>query len=292
MRSRRGGGPGSAERAGGKLRGLSMAAIFDGASAASSLLNPWGLSLSLWVGAFVCFRLVLLVGIEGTVSLLGQLLPKLPTRTGDKAPYQHPLGRLDFTYLAINSCIEFTFTNQLIRLLWFSPIISRAPATLGVLNSAVALWLLLIVDDMLYAPAHRLMHWPPLYKHVHKHHHRNTFPARGYIDGANEHPLEQLIALSLHWIALYIVAYTTGLHVAAVAAHLLLKAAGACFNHTGYDLRLNFLGIDYSVRAHEMHHRHPQKNFAQYVMFWDRLMGTYEPYSGGSKGADAHAKLT
>ena len=116
------------------------------------------------------------------------------------------------------------------------------------------------------------MHWPPLYKHVHKHHHRNTFPARGYIDGANEHPLEQLIALSLHWIALYIVAYTTGLHVAAVAAHLLLKAAGACFNHTGYDLRLNFLGIDYSVRAHEMHHRHPQKNFAQYVMFWDRLM--------------------
>ena len=113
-----------------------MAAIFAVANAASSLLNPWGLSLSLWVGAFVCFRLVLLVGIEGTVSLLGQLLPKLPTRTGDKAPYQHPLGRLDFTYLAINSCIEFTFTNQLIRLLWFSPIISRAPATLGVLNSA------------------------------------------------------------------------------------------------------------------------------------------------------------
>ena len=66
--------------------------------------------------------------------------------------------------------------------------------------------------------------------------------------------------------------------MAAVGAHFGFKALGACFNHTGYDLRFSFLGIDYSVRAHEMHHRKPQSNYAQYVMFWDRLMGTYVEY--------------
>ena len=30
-----------------------------------------------------------------------------------------------------------------------------------------------------------------------------------------------------------------------------------------------------------MHHRKPNTNFAQYVMFWDRLMGTFRPYDAG-----------
>merc|ERR1712146_258011 len=134
---------------------------------------------------------------------------------------------------------------------------------------------------MLYAPLHRLMHHHRVYKWVHKHHHRNTFPARGYIDAANEHPVEQIAALTLHWIAVHVVASTSGLHVVAVGAHFGFKALGACFNHTGFDLRFNFLGIDYSVRSHETHHRKPNTNYAQYVMFWDRLMGTYRPYESG-----------
>ena len=149
------------------------------------------------------------------------------------------------------------------------------------------MWLLLVVDDMLYAPLHRFMHHHRVYRWVHKHHHRNTFPARGYIDAANEHPVEQIVALTLHWIAVHIVARSSGLHVAAVGAHFGFKALGACFNHTGYDLQLRFLGIDYSVRAHETHHRKPNTNFAQYVMFWDRLMGTYRTYESGQPKAAA-----
>merc|ERR1712087_178035 len=38
------------------------------------------------------------------------------------------------------------------------------------------------------------------------------------------------------------------------------------------------------ARAHETHHRKPQTNFAQYVMFWDRLMGTYREYDSGRTG--------
>ncbi len=203
----------------------------------------------------------------------------------------------------------------------------RDLGSVGWLNTLPALWLLLVVDDMLYAPTHRFMHWKPVYAWVHKHHHRNTYPDRGYFDWANEHPLEQIIALSLHWIAIHLVAATSGVHAGTIIAHLGLKAAGACFNHTGHDLQFSFLGartptsprarprapvsprlslgaaarrltsladdcpliragIDYSVRAHELHHRKPNTNFAQYVMFWDRLMGTYHPYVGNRRDSD------
>jgi len=220
------------------------------------------------------------------VGFFGQFLPKLPTRTGPKPPYQHQLGFRDYAYLVINSFIEFVFVNYLLRLLWYSSQVKRDLGSVGWLNTLPALWLLLVVDDMLYAPTHRFMHWKPVYAWVHKHHHRNTYPDRGYFDGANEHPLEQIIALSLHWIAIHLVAATSGVHAGTIIAHLGLKAAGACFNHTGHDLQFSFLGIDYSVRAHELHHRKPNTNFAQYVMFWDRLMGTYHPYYGNRRDSD------
>ena len=54
------------------------------------------------------------------------MLPKLPTRTGPKPPYVHPLGRLDVLYLLINSFIEFVFVNQILWLLWHSPLASFA----------------------------------------------------------------------------------------------------------------------------------------------------------------------
>ena len=228
---------------------------------------------------YLAMRLALLLGVESLVFATGSLAKKLPSRTQEKKPYQHPIDATDCLYLFINSFIEYAFFLNLSHLMYFATYVGRTTAQLTLLNSVPALWLLLVFDDMLYAPAHRIMHIPALYKYVHKHHHRNTFPTRGYVDGANEHPFEQLTALSLHWVALHLVAWTSGLHAVAILAHLVLKAAGACFNHTGFDVKLRFLGIDYSVRAHEMHHRKPQTNFAQYVMFWDRLMGTYVDYS-------------
>ena len=278
-------------------------------TSAAMLFNPWGLSTLYWIAAYAAVRIALLGFVDGLVWALAPLLPPLPSRTGPKAVYQHTIGTkrivtrarkraraadiafsrrllflagsLDITYLVINSTIEFVFTQQMAWLLWHSPLIVRAPAAVSLLNVPAALWLILVVDDMLYAPTHRFMHWPPVYRYVHKHHHRNTFPARGYIDGANEHPVEQMTALTLHWIALHVVAHTVGLHIIAVGLHLGVKALGACFNHTGYDLQFSVLGIDYSVRAHEMHHRKPNTNFAQYVMFWDRCMGTFRPYESG-----------
>jgi sterol desaturase/sphingolipid hydroxylase (fatty acid hydroxylase superfamily) len=255
---------------------------------AAELFNPWGVGPAAWLAGYVAVRVALLGFVDGAVWLLGPRLPPLPSRTGPKPVFQHRINAVDVAYLLVNSLVEYVFAQQIFHLLWHAPFIMRTPAQLSLLNGPVALWAILVADDALYAPLHRVMHHPALYKWVHKHHHRNTFPARGYVDAANEHPVEQIAALSLHWAAVHIVALSIGLHVAAVGGHFGLKALGACFNHTGYDVRLSFAGIDYSVRAHEMHHRKPHTNFAQYVMAVDRLMGTYRPYESGlPKGEEA-----
>ena len=256
------------------------------------LFNPWDLGLLAWLGGYAAIRFALLGFVDGAVWLLAPRLSPLPSRTGPKPVFQHRINMLDITYLVVNSMVEYVFAQQIGHLLWHAAMIVRAPASLGLLNCPLAFWLLLVVDDMLYAPLHRFMHHHRVYRWVHKHHHRNTFPARGYIDAANEHPVEQIAALSLHWAAMHIVARTSGLHVAAVGAHFGVKALGACFNHTGYDVRFSVLGIEYSVRAHETHHRKPNTNFAQYVMFWDRLMGTYRAYESGLKAGDDGQRST
>ena len=260
---------------------IAIALVRRSEASLSDVVNPWGLSPLWWCVGYAVVRAALLGFVDALVFVVGPHLPALPSRTGPKPTFQHSISFLDVAYLVINSMIEYVFALQIGHLLWNAPFIARAPGSISLRNFPLAFWLLLVVDDMLYAPLHRLMHHPAVYRWVHKHHHRNTFPARGYIDAANEHPVEQLAALTLHWIAAHIVAFTSGLHVAAVGAHFGIKALGACFNHTGYDLQISFLGIDYSVRAHETHHRKPQTNFAQYVMFWDRLMGTYRAYESG-----------
>ena len=198
------------------------------------LLNPWEVSTPLWIFGYLALRLALLGFVDALVWLVGPYLPPLPSRTGPKPVFQHSINCLDVTYLVINSSIEYVFAQQISFLLWHAPFIARAPDRLGLLNSVVAFWSLLVVDDSMYAPLHKLMHHNALYKWVHKHHHRNTFPARGYIDAANEHPVEQIAALTLHWTAVHAVANTVGLHVVAVGAHFGFKALGACFNHTGF----------------------------------------------------------
>ena len=58
----------------------------------------------------------------------------------------------------------------------------------------------------------------------------------------------------------------------------------ASLNHTRHDVRITLtlprIGtiLIYDVRAHDVHHRLPRSNYGQYIMLWDRLMGSYKPY--------------
>ena len=100
------------------------------------LLNPWELSLTLWVVGYALVRVALLGFVDGMVWILGPMLPPLPSRTGPKAVFQHKINSLDITYLVINSTIEFIFAQQIGHLLWHAAFITRVPTAVGLLRPA------------------------------------------------------------------------------------------------------------------------------------------------------------
>lgn len=242
------------------------------------LVNPWELPVPFWLGGVVVKEL-LLQSMDLAVRLIGRHVKPLPSRTGPKPVYQRPLDTTDVLYLSMNAVIETIYTSHLLHLLWFSPGIDRPISKLGLLNGPVALWLLVFLNDAIYAPAHRALHHPLLYRWIHKHHHRVTYPQRGNVDARNEHPLEQIMFMLIWWHVVKFVISVSGVHAVCIPLHITLMVVVACFNHTAIDLSFTVLGIDFSVRSHEMHHRKPDTNFGQVFMFWDRLMGTYVPYS-------------
>ena len=197
-----------------------------------------------------------------------------------KAVGLEALEVIDYSFLFINSFIEYAFALQVARFVVTTG--AWSASELGLWNTAPALFLVFAIDDAFYAPTHKLMHNYRLYPYIHKHHHRQWLPARGYTDAGNEHPLEQVLGLSCLWATLQIVARLTGLHAATIVVHFTLYAALAMLNHTGCDVRVKLPGFEYTVGAHEMHHRQPNCNMAQYFMFWDKLYGTYKEYYDGA----------
>jgi len=188
---------------------------------------------------------------------------------------------IDFSFLALNSVIEFTYLTNLAYFALHSPYVALSWRSLSLPNTVCAFFLLFAVNDFFYALAHRFMHWSVVYPFVHKHHHRQVLPKRGYADAGNEHPIEQVIGLATNWLAVNLVPRTLGLHAATIFGYMLVYGVLALLNHTEFELAFNLLGMPgfrYSVGAHEMHHRHPKCNMAQSFMWWDKLMGTYKEY--------------
>eukprot|EP00617_Octactis_speculum_P015535 CAMPEP_0185769128 /NCGR_PEP_ID=MMETSP1174-20130828/53387_1 /TAXON_ID=35687 /ORGANISM="Dictyocha speculum, Strain CCMP1381" /LENGTH=254 /DNA_ID=CAMNT_0028454087 /DNA_START=74 /DNA_END=838 /DNA_ORIENTATION=+ len=208
---------------------------------------------------------------------------KLPTRTTDKPVRYVTLRVIDMAYLCINAVLEFFFICNLSHMMWHSDKIPKTLDGLTLLNSAGALYLIFFVLDLFYAPAHRFLHWKAVYPYIHKHHHRQIFPARGYLDAGNEHPVEHFIGTSCTWIAILTAIHSIGAHAATIFVFVNIHAALAMLNHSPYDIQFRCLGFHYSVQAHEMHHRCFTTNYAQYYMFWDEVMGTFSPYHAGIK---------
>jgi len=243
----------------------------------SLLANPWQVSLPLWLGGVVV-KEVALQGMDWGVRIAGRYIEPMPSRKGEKEVYQRPLDFMDYLYLSINAVIETVFIGHLLHYLWYSSKVERSFGALGLLNGPVALWLVVIFNDMFYAPLHRLLHTPMLYRWIHKHHHRITYPQRGNVDARNEHPVEQMLAMAFWYCAVQLATVLVGMHAIVVPLHISIMVFGACFNHTENDLKFSVFGIEFAVRAHEMHHRMPNKNFGQICMWFDKLMGTYIPY--------------
>lgn len=221
----------------------------------------------------------------------GKLLGSRTTETYYQNKAKNQLHTIDYFYVFINSFIEMVF---IFNLFFFGAnsadvvysfdfggwdVASRSGYTIW--NTLVASVFLILLDDAIYAPAHRFLHWKPIYPLVHKHHHRQKFPERGYLDAGNEHPVEQLIGLSIVYGSILITARLLGFHIASLVLTFVFYAFVNVVNHTSYDIKMKYLGVgfEFTVGAHEMHHRFFDCNYGKSCMWFDMLMGTYEPYA-------------
>lgn len=235
------------------------------------------------------------VSDESVTKLLQVLkVKKLPSRT---PPIMKGLERLemkDYCYLFINQFIEtifliqvayFSATNNNVRRSFDTTLLK--PLT-GVVLVVLPMYPMFLINDFFYYFFHNLMHHPILYPWIHKHHHRQPLPLRGYWDAANDHPLENLIGQVLIFVGIYATTlfylwFGLKIHFLSIVLFMTCFAILAFLNHSPYDVRLPWYFLGYTVRAHETHHRFGRANYCQNTMSYDKLFKTFQPYKSGQK---------
>ena len=118
--------------------------------------------------------------------------------------------------------------------------------------------------------AHRLLHWPPLYRIAHQLHHRNTNP--GPWSGLSMHPIEHVIYFSSILIFFLVPAHP--IHMINLASRLGVAPAQG---HTGFDRVVvgDEASMDTSYYAHYLHHKYFEVNYADGMVPLDKWFGSF-----------------
>ena len=117
---------------------------------------------------------------------------------------------------------------------------------------------------------HRLIHWKPLYDHVHYLHHKNINV--GPWSGMAMHPVEHLIYFSSMLIHVIVPS-----HPAHMMFNGIQTGLGPALSHSGFDEIM--LGDEKALRndrlMHYLHHRHHNVNFGEDNMPLDKWFGSF-----------------
>jgi sterol desaturase/sphingolipid hydroxylase (fatty acid hydroxylase superfamily) len=194
-------------------------------------------------------------------------LPHMPT-TGK------PLDATSWCYIWFNRLVLLPFISFLIvRTVWNSNAIVYDTGQLSWSNGVFAFIVVFALSDLSYYTAHRIVHrYPWLYKFVHKHHHGEPAPIRGWTDTCNAHPIDFFYTgfttspMSSLWLM-----PAGSVHIVAIAACLWFNAFAGALGHCRLDLNW---GV-FSSRFHAGHHAYTHCNYAQNIDLWDRLFNTY-----------------
>lgn len=143
----------------------------------------------------------------------------------------------------------------------------------------VALFFLVpFIHEVGFYFAHRLLHWPPLYRVAHNVHHRNVNP--GPWSGLSMHPIEHVLYFST--ILLFFLIPSHPIHMINLASRLGIAPAQG---HTGFDRVV--VGDDSTVHlpyyAHYLHHKYFEVNYSDGMVPLDKWFGSFHD---GSPEAD------
>lgn len=195
---------------------------------------------------------------------------------------------------SLNLAMAGTLTGLLIYAMtrgWQTPIYMDVgewgwPYTLA----SAALFFLLHDASAYYV--HRGLHHRPLFKRIHRYHHR-YIATTPYVTTA-VHPVEMLLLQGASFLPLLV------LPVWGPAVGLVLAGSlvGNIMDHSGVKLKPALPGLGPST-FHDDHHAHFHVNFGQHLMWWDRLHGSLrrvdrrygpERFGGGGEPQGSEAR--
>ncbi len=134
--------------------------------------------------------------------------------------------------------------------------------------------LFILAHDTYFYWTHRLMHWKPLYKYVHRVHHLSVNPTPWAAFAF--HPLEALIEFGIVPLMLLFIP----VHPLTIFIWIVYQSLNNVMGHSGYEVfskgftRNIFTFWMNTPTHHNMHHRYVNCNYGLYFNIWDRLMGT------------------
>lgn len=209
-------------------------------------------------------------------------IPKLPSRLPPIMKGHDILYFKDYFYITCSQIMEVIYVSHIFYFVIYNEKLKKNLDLFTIPSTVLPLYGILFINDLYFTPIHYLMHLPYIYPYIHKHHHRQSLPSRGYIDAINETLIDQLIGISCIVAAVYTVYCLIDVHVLGITLFFIIFGVfTGQANHLGYDLRVPFLFFE--SRNHEIHHRFPKTNFGNVVMVYDYLMGTFKPYSSGQR---------
>ena len=137
----------------------------------------------------------------------------------------------------------------------------------------VALFLIVLVADMVQYWTHRAYHEVPLLWRLHAVHH--SVKSMGWLAGSRQHIIELIITRTLVLAPIYVLGFSKEV----IDAYILIVGFQAVFNHANVSVRLGPLRhVIVTPNFHHWHHSQDDaaidKNYAAHFAFIDHLFGT------------------
>ncbi|KAF3255747.1 C-4 sterol methyl oxidase [Orbilia oligospora] len=182
-------------------------------------------------------------------------------------------------------CIKSVlFTHLVIELpqIWlFHPLAKAAGMSTDVpfpawTTMAFQIAIFFVLEDAWHYWLHRLFHWGPLYKNIHKIHHEHSAPFGLAAEYA--HPVEVLtLGIGTVFIPIGYCWFAPDFHVMTMYIWICLRLFQAIDAHSGYDFPWSlhhFIPFWAGASHHDVHHEKFIGNYASSFRWWDYMLDT------------------
>ena len=191
-------------------------------------------------------------------------------------PVFRPEWQTDFTHFIVNHMLVgfvLLATNLMVHRLFGWAAHEGIRGWVAGLNFWLALFLIVLVADLVQYWTHRAYHEVPLLWRLHAVHH--SVKSMDWMAGSRQHIVEVLITRTLVLAPIYVLGFSKEV----IDAYIIIVGFQAVFNHCNVSVRLGPLRhLVVTPNFHHWHHSQDNeaidKNYAAHFAFLDHLFGT------------------